>query len=182
MANEVKNIDTEKLVNEIIEQGEAFNDIEEDLLHDLIGGKVSKDTDLAHTNTLSFGAMMADKIADGVGSWSFIIIALSIIVIWIVANATIRNLFDPFPFILLNLVLSCIAAIQAPVIMMSQNRHEEKDKLKSRNDYQVNLKTELIIQDLHKKIDVLIENQNLLKENQSKMFEYIASLPKMENK
>ena len=182
MAIEVRNIDTEKLVSEIIEQGEAFNDIEEDLLHDLIGGKVSRDNELTHSQTLTFGDKMADKIAASVGSWSFIIIALAIIVLWIVANATIRNLFDPFPFILLNLVLSCIAAIQAPVIMMSQNRHEEKDKLKSRNDYQVNLKTELIIQDLHKKIDVLIENQILLKENQSKMFKYISSLPKMENK
>ena len=121
---------------------------------------------------------MADKIADSVGSWRFIIIALSTISIWIIFNASFKNLFDPFPFILLNLILSCIAAIQAPVIMMSQNRQEDKDRIKSKNDYQVNLKSELIIQDLHKKIDILIENQNILKKNQSKMFEYIETLPK----
>lgn len=178
MEEKKENINTEKLVNEIIWQGETFNDIEEELLHDLIGGKVSKDTELAHVKTLSFGDKMADKIADSVGSWRFIIIALSTISIWIIFNASFKNLFDPFPFILLNLILSCIAAIQAPVIMMSQNRQEDKDRIKSKNDYQVNLKSELIIQDLHKKIDILIENQNILKENQSKMFEYIETLPK----
>lgn len=182
MENKASNQDTEKLVTEIIEQGEIFNDIEEELLHDLLGGKVSKDTELAHMTTLSFGDKMADKIADSVGSWSFIIIALSIIAIWIVANASIKKLFDPFPFILLNLILSCVAAIQAPVIMMSQNRQEAKDRIKSKNDYEVNFKSELIIQDLHKKMDLLIENQSILKQNQSKMLEYVASLPKIESK
>ncbi|HEY5525465.1 MAG TPA: DUF1003 domain-containing protein, partial [Clostridium sp.] len=93
------------------------------------------------------------------------------IAIWIVLNTVLKSLFDPFPFILLNLVLSCIAAIQAPVIMMSQNRQEDKDRIKSTNDYKVNLKSELIIQDLHKKVDLLIENQD-------KLQEYIESLQK----
>ena len=87
-------------------------------------------------------------------------------------NTILKSLFDPFPFILLNLVLSCIAAIQAPVIMMSQNRQEDKDRIKSTNDYKVNLKSELIIQDLHKKVDLLIDNQ-------AKMQEYIESLQKL---
>lgn len=171
-------LDTEKIVSEILEHGEIFNDIEEELLHELIENKISKDNTITHKQTLTFGDKMADKIADSVGSWSFIIIALSIIALWIVANTLFKNLFDPFPFILLNLVLSCIAAIQAPVIMMSQNRQEAKDRIKSKNDYKVNLKSELIIQDMHNKMDLLIKNQKILVENQSKMVEFIDRLSK----
>lgn len=178
MLNENDKSNSEKIVNEILEQGEIFNDIEEELLHELIGSKISRDNTIEHTQSLTFGDRMADKIADSVGSWSFIIVALSIITIWIVVNTLLKNLFDPFPFILLNLVLSCIAAIQAPVIMMSQNRQEHKDRIKSKNDYKINFKSELIIQDLHKKIDLLIEDQKKLTENQSKMLEYIENLPK----
>ena len=178
MLNEDNKFNTEKIVNEILQQGEIFNDIEEDLLHELLGSKISEDNIKAHTQALTFGDRMADKIAASVGSWSFIIVALSIIVIWIVFNTIFKGLFDPFPFILLNLVLSCIAAIQAPVIMMSQNRQEVKDRIKSKNDYKINLKSELIIQDMHKKMDLLIENQKILVENQRKMVEYIDSLPK----
>lgn len=180
MPNENDKLNSEKIVSEILEQGEIFNDIEEDLLHELIGSKVSKDNVLAHKQTLTLGDRMADKIAASVGSWSFIIIALSIIAIWIVVNTLLKNLFDPFPFILLNLVLSCTAAIQAPVIMMSQNRQEDKDRIKSKNDYKINLKSELIIQDLHKKVDSLIEDQKILAKNQSKILEYIESLTKPE--
>ncbi|HEY8888913.1 MAG TPA: DUF1003 domain-containing protein [Clostridium sp.] len=178
MTNTHPKSDTEKIVGEILEQGEIFNDIEEDLLHELIGNKISSDATLAHKNTLTFGDRMADKIAESVGSWRFIIIALSVIAIWIVFNTIFKNLFDPFPFILLNLVLSCIAAIQAPVIMMSQNRQEDKDRIKSKNDYKINLKSELIIQDLHKKMDSLIEDQKILVKNQSIMVEYIKNLQK----
>ena len=179
MENENNKLDTGKIVNEILEQGEIFNDIEEDLLHDLIGSKISKDHYSDRKQTLTFGDKMADKIAESVGSWRFIIIALSIIAVWIVFNSIFKSLFDPFPFILLNLVLSCIAAIQAPVIMMSQNRQEDKDRIKSKNDYKINLKSELIIQDLHKKIDSLIEDQKRLVENQYKMLEYIESSSKL---
>ena len=171
MPDENKNLDTEKMVSEILEQGEIFNDIEEDLLHELMGSKVSRIARLFMRKTFTFGERMADKIAASVGSWSFIIIALAIIAVWIIVNTIFKSLFDPFPFILLNLVLSCTAAIQAPVIMMSQNRQEEKDRIKSRNDYKVNLKSELIIQDLHKKMDLLIDNQ-------TKMVKYIENLPK----
>lgn len=178
MASENGKLDTEKIVNEILEQGEIFNDIEEDLLHELIGSKISKDSVKAHTQTLTFGNKMADKIAEKVGSWGFIIIALSIITIWIAFNSVFKNLFDPFPFILLNLVLSCIAAIQAPVIMMSQNRQEDKDRIKSKNDYKINLKSELIIQDMHRKMDLLIENQKKLAESHSKILKFIENLPR----
>ena len=178
MPNENNIIDTEKIVNEILEEGEVFNNIEEDLLHELIGNKVSKDYNIDHTQTLTLGDRMADKIAEKVGSWGFIIIALSIITIWIIFNTILKNLFDPFPFILVIFVLSCIAAIQAPVIMMSQNRQEDKDRVKSKNDYKINLKSELIIQDLHKKMDQLIEDQKILVENQTKMLECIKELQK----
>ncbi len=178
MENENDKSSSENLVREIIEQGEIFNDIEEDLLHELIGNKISTDSSIDHKQTLTFGNKMADKIAESVGSWSFIIIALAIIAIWITANTIFKKLFDPFPFILLNLVLSCTAAIQAPVIMMSQNRQEDKDRIKSKNDYKINLKSELIIQDLHKKMDLLIDNQKILVKNQSKMVEYIDGLQK----
>ncbi|HEY5562833.1 MAG TPA: DUF1003 domain-containing protein [Clostridiaceae bacterium] len=178
MVNDIAKLDSQKIVSEILEQGEIFNDIEEDLLHELIGSKVSKDNDIVHKQTLTFGDRMADNIAESVGSWSFIITALSIIAIWIVFNTLIKKAFDPFPYILLNLVLSCIAAIQAPVIMMSQNRQEDKDRIKSKNDYKINLKSELIIQDLHKKVDTLIENQIKLFENQSKILDYIDNIPK----
>jgi len=174
MAN--KKLDTEIIVNEILEQGEIFNDIEEDLLHELIDNRISSDSTIDHKQTLTFGNKMADKIAESVGSWSFIIIALAIIAIWITVNSIFKKLFDPFPFILLNLVLSCTAAIQAPVIMMSQNRQEDKDRIKSKNDYKINLKSELIIQDLHKKMDSLIEDQKILVQNQTIMVEYIKSL------
>lgn len=178
MENEKDESNSEKLVREIIDQGEIFNDIEEDLLHELIGNRMSTDSVLDHAQTTTFGNKMADKIAESVGSWSFIIIALAIIAIWIVVNTVFKKLFDPFPFILLNLVLSCTAAIQAPVIMMSQNRQEDKDRIKSKNDYKINLKSELITQDLHKKMDLLIENQKILVENQAKMVKYIESLQK----
>ncbi len=159
MAIENSKSNPEKIISEIIEQGEIFNDIEEELLHELIGSKISKDSEIIHKQTLTFGDRMADIIAESVGSWSFIIIALSIIAIWILFNTIFKNLFDPFPYILLNLVISCIAAIQVPVIMMSQNRREDKDRIKSKNHYKINFKSELIIQDLHEKIDLLIENE-----------------------
>ena len=180
MGYQNEEISSENLVREIIEQGEIFNDIEEDLLHELIGNKISTDSTVDHSQTLTFGNKMADKIAESVGSWSFIIIALAIIALWITLNTVFKKLFDPFPFILLNLVLSCTAAIQAPVIMMSQNRQEDKDRIKSKNDYKINLKSELIIQDLHKKMDLLIEDQKKLVKNQSIMVEYIKELRKQE--
>ncbi|MBU3098051.1 MULTISPECIES: DUF1003 domain-containing protein [Clostridium] len=174
--NDNDNSASEKLVREIIDQGESFNSIEEDLLHELMGNRISEDVTIETSHSHNFGNKMADKIAETVGSWSFIIIALAIIVIWIVSNTIFKNLFDPAPFILLNLVLSCTAAIQAPVIMMSQNRQEEKDRIKSKNDYKINFKSELITQDLHKKMDLLIDNQKALVKNQEKMMKYIESL------
>lgn len=113
------------------------------------------------TSQITFGQRVADKVAEFGGSWTFIISFMFFLVVWICLNAFIllNKGFDPYPFILLNLILSCIAALQAPVIMMSQNRQEEKDRQRSKNDYMVNLKSELEIRMLHEKIDHLIMHQ-----------------------
>ena len=118
-----------------------------------------EDTTLNETITL--GQRLADKVASFGGSWTFIISFGIFITIWILLNVIILQAksFDPFPFILLNLILSCIAALQAPVIMMSQNRQEEKDRERSKKDYMINLKSELEIRILHEKIDHLILHQ-----------------------
>lgn len=111
--------------------------------------------------TLTFGQKVADKVATFGGSWTFIISFCFFLFIWILMNVLwFQNQgFDPYPFILLNLILSCIAALQAPVIMMSQNRQEEKDRMRAKNDYMINLKSELEIRMLHEKIDHLIMHQ-----------------------
>lgn len=110
---------------------------------------------------LTFGQKIADKVASFGGSWTFIISFGLFIFIWISVNVywLVNNSFDPYPFILLNLILSCLAALQAPVIMMSQNRQEEKDRERSKKDYMINLKSELEIRTLHEKIDHFIMNQ-----------------------
>lgn len=109
----------------------------------------------------SLGQRLADKIADFGGSWTFILLFLGFILIWIGVNVywLANRGFDPFPFILLNLILSCLAALQAPVIMMSQNRQEEKDRQRAKKDYMINLKSELEVRILHEKIDHLIIRQ-----------------------
>lgn len=109
----------------------------------------------------TLGERLSDQIASFGGSWTFILIFFFVLVVWMAFNvvATQRDIFDPYPFILLNLVLSCLAAIQAPIIMMSQNRQEAKDRLRSENDYRVNLKAELEIRHLHEKIDHILTRQ-----------------------
>jgi uncharacterized membrane protein len=110
---------------------------------------------------LTDGQKISDKVARFGGSWKFIISFMSVLVIWIIFNVIALGVykFDPYPFILLNLILSCIAALQAPIIMMSQNRVEEKDRQRSENDYLINLKAEIQIRSLHQKIDLLQEEQ-----------------------
>lgn len=110
---------------------------------------------------LSLGERLADRIADFGGSWTFILSFGGFILVWVLINTVVLLVrpFDPYPFILLNLVLSCIAALQAPIIMMSQNRQESRDRLRSENDYRVNLKAELEIRHLHEKLDHLLQHQ-----------------------
>ncbi len=110
---------------------------------------------------LSRGQKISDKVARFGGSWKFIIIFGLVLIAWIFFNTLAITVlrFDPYPFILMNLVLSCIAALQAPIIMMSQNRQEEKDRMRAENDYMVNLKAELEVRSLHEKMDLLLEEQ-----------------------
>lgn len=118
----------------------------------------------------TFGQKAADAVAKFAGSWAFIFSFIAVMVIWMIVNVVLSTkAFDACPFILLNLVLSCIAAVQAPLIMMSQNRQEVKDRKRAENDYKINLKNELIIDDLHKKIELILENQKkILKELDNK--------------
>src|SRR5919106_4520174 len=110
---------------------------------------------------LSLGERLADQIADFGGSWVFLSLFAGFILIWIAINTIVLIVrpFDPYPFILLNLMLSCLAAVQAPIIMMSQNRQESRDRLRSENDYRVNLKAEIEIRTLHQKVDLLMQEQ-----------------------
>ena len=122
---------------------------------------LTENLNLAFEKDLTFGQRVADRVATFGGSWVFILIFFGFLVLWMIVNASfiLTRPFDPFPYILLNLILSCLAAIQAPIIMMSQNRLEARDRMRSENDYQVNLKAELEIRHLHEKIDVLVKHQ-----------------------
>jgi uncharacterized membrane protein len=125
--------------------------------HEILSADISSQFE----RKLTFGERLSDHIAEFGGSWKFLITFGAVIFVWIGANAVLlaTRAFDPYPFILLNLILSCLAAVQAPVIMMSQNRAEARDRLRAENDYKVNLKAELEIRHLHEKIDHLLRKQ-----------------------
>lgn len=128
---------------------------------------------------LTRGQSISDKVARFGGSWAFIISFFIILTIWIIYNVTAvkGDEFDPYPFILMNLILSCIAALQAPIIMMSQNRQEEKDRKRSENDYLINLKAELEIRTLDQKVDLLLQEQiRILFESQAKQMEILKKI------
>ena len=152
-----------KYVEDVLEKDKGeLSALEEQVVkslkeHELLSSDVNAEFD----RKLTFGERLADKVADYGGSWRFIGIFMGMLFVWIIINAIVlaQKPFDPYPFILLNLILSCIAAIQAPVIMMSQNRQEAKDRLRSEYDYRVNLKAELEIRHLHEKLDHLLVNQ-----------------------
>lgn len=133
---------------------EVLNSIQE---HQVLSTNIDKEFEQEWT----LGERLADRIASFGGSWTFLIIFAIFITAWITMNSFVlfSRPVDPYPFILLNLLLSCLAAIQAPIIMMSQNRQEAKDRLRSQHDYQVNLKAELEIRHLHEKIDHLLSRQ-----------------------
>lgn len=139
---------------------------EEELLDLLIDQPISIDVDKEEDAKRTTGDKIADKISEVAGSWIFIIIFTLFLVFWIVLNVQILKdgqEIDPYPFILLNLVLSCIAALQAPIIMMSQNRQAQKDSLRDQNDYRIDLKSELILEELHDKIEEVLKNQEKIK-------------------
>lgn len=136
--------------------------LEHEVVHSLEEHEtLSKNVDTEFEQDWTLGERLADDIAVFGGSWSFLICFAVFLAIWIAVNSIVLYYrpFDPYPFILLNLLLSCLAAIQAPIIMMSQNRQEAKDRLRSQHDYQVNLKAELEIRHLHEKVDHLLSHQ-----------------------
>ncbi|MES2484483.1 MAG: DUF1003 domain-containing protein [Bacteroidota bacterium] len=152
----------EKYISDFLQQelGE-LDDMEQKVVKSLRDKSLVSDNPDDEDPDLTIGQRVADKVASFGGSWTFILSFLSFFLLWIALNAFIflNKGFDPYPFILLNLILSCVAALQAPVIMMSQNRQGEKDREKAQNDYMVNLKSELEIRLLHEKIDHLILHQ-----------------------
>src|SRR6059036_2898967 len=148
----------EVLEDEIGELSALDQEVVESLeQHEILSSDISKQFE----KKLTFGERLSDHIASFGGSWRFIILFGAVLFGWIILNAIflLNHGFDPYPFILLNLILSCLAAIQAPIIMMSQNRAEARDRLRAENDYKVNLKAELEIRHLHEKIDHLLRRQ-----------------------
>ncbi len=143
---------------------------EELILHNLVNPPLE---------VLTEGQKLSDKVAQFGGSWRFIILFGIILTAWIIFNglAIKAYKFDPYPFILMNLILSCIAALQAPIIMMSQNRQEEKDRMRSENDYMINLKAEMQIRSINQKIDLLLEEQiKTLFDTQEKQFALLQEI------
>lgn len=148
-----------ELIKSIIEDEDVAAE-EDEILHSLLRQQISENPVSDNANELSIGQKAADKLAKFAGSWVFIISFFTILILWITLNTIILiKPYDTYPFILLNLILSCLAAIQAPIIMMSQNRQEEKDRLRAINDYKVNLKAEILIEDIHEKLDAIISSQ-----------------------
>ncbi len=173
----MKNKGIDQIMTEESEQLQKLHGIVEDAIKEekLIINNLSNPPD----ELLSPGQKISDKVARFGGSWKFIILFMIILTIWIIYNvaAPLGDNFDPYPFILMNLILSCIAALQAPVIMMSQNRKEEKDRMRSENDYMINLKSEMQIRSLHQKMDLLLEEQiKTLFESQAKQFELLKEI------
>lgn len=148
-----------KLIREII--SDVKHDMsDEEILNMLANSRVSANP---QKEKYTVGQRAADRIAKFAGSWAFIFSFTAVLILWMVGNVLLaKHAFDPYPFILLNLVLSCVAAIQAPLIMMSQNRQEEKDRRRAENDYKVNLKTEIMIEDLYDKVNAILARQTAL--------------------
>ena len=148
-----------KLLQEIL--NEIRKDMtDEEVLNLLSDSKISVNPK-REIEKYTLGQRAADTIAKFAGSWAFIFSFAGVLILWMVVNAILAaKAFDPYPFILLNLVLSCVAAIQAPLIMMSQNRQEEKDRHRAENDYKVNLKTEIMIEDLYDKVNAILAKQS----------------------
>jgi uncharacterized membrane protein len=171
-----KNYVKEVLEDEIGELSALDQEVIESLQeHEILSSDISKQFE----RKLTFGERLSDRIAEFGGSWKFLITFGAVLLIWIAVNGVViaTRAFDPYPFILLNLILSCLAAVQAPIIMMSQNRAEARDRLRAENDYKVNLKAELEIRHLHEKIDHLLRRQyNRLFEIQQIQIELLEEL------
>lgn len=164
ISHDLLNIYRKKYLEELIKQETGELDkLEKEVIGAIESNELlSENIEPEIESELTYAQKLADRIAEFGGSWTFIIIFFSFLACWIGMNIWILTTkpFDPYPFILLNLILSCIAAIQAPIIMMSQNRLEQKDRTRSEHDYKINLKAELEIRLLHEKLDHLIIHQN----------------------
>lgn len=159
------------LIHLVAMENDDISLVEQQVVEAIAGNKIlSEDIEPTIENQLTVGQRAADNIAEFGGSWKFIIMFFVVLIGWIALNAWFLGSkpFDPYPFILLNLILSCLAAIQAPIIMMSQNRQEQKDRIRGENDYKINLKAELEIKLLHEKIDHLtfIQTKRMLEVQQ----------------
>ena len=162
---EVTTTRTKKDIVKMLLKNKDLEDKEEsELMEMLFDSPIAIDVDKLVTEEETWKDRLADWVTDKFGSWGFIISFASLLVIWICVNIILyqiwRDSFDPYPFILLNLFLSCVAALQAPIIMMSQNRAAKKDSLRGLNDYKIDLKSELILEILHDEMKKIISNQN----------------------
>lgn len=155
--------DKNKIMKELLRESDAEL-TDEELVKEILGTTIAENSE--KNEKISFGQKAADAVARFAGSWAFIFSFIGVMVVWMVVNILLAtNAFDAYPFILLNLVLSCIAAVQAPLIMMSQNRQEAKDRQRAENDYRVNLKSEVVVAELYKKLKEVSETQRkILKE------------------
>ena len=159
---ESKRTTKKEIVKMLLKNAELDSQDEEELIDLLIDQPISIDVDKQEEAKLTFGDKVADKVSEKAGSWGFIFGFTLFLVFWVVLNTVIMldgQEIDPYPFILLNLVLSCIAALQAPIIMMSQNRQAAKDSLRNQNDYRIDLKSEIILEELHDKMELILKNQ-----------------------
>lgn len=153
-----------EIVKMLINQNLETED-ESELIDLLVDKSIAMDVDKVDKENEKFGDKVSDKITAYAGSWGFIIGFSLFLILWVILNVYVFTNLDPYPFVFLNLLLSCIAALQAPIIMMSQNRSAKKDSMRSKNDYKTDLKSELILEDLHDKMDMIIKNQKkILKE------------------
>lgn len=153
-----KNSRKEKLVKQLLNKDFDVTD-EDELIEMLLDNPTAIDSDKEEDERRTMGDKLADKVTEIAGSWGFIIGFCLFLILWMIINTIMIVKFDEYPFILLNLILSCIAALQAPVIMMSQNRAAKKDSLRSLNDYKTDLKSELILEVLHEQMRDLQSNQ-----------------------
>ena len=145
---------------------------EEEIIDLLINNPITIDVDKESDEKMTFGEKVADKLSEVAGSWTFIILFCCFLIFWIFLNLHfLKKAVDPYPFILLNLLLSCLAALQAPVIMMSQNRQAKKDTIRNKNDYRTDLKSELILEQLYDHLEKVIQNQNKILNYLEKMDE-----------
>ena len=151
-----------EIVKMLLKNNELDEKDEEELIDLLIDQPISIDIDKQEEAKMTFGDRVADRVSEVAGSWGFILGFCLFLLFWIVLNVIVLstgNQLDPYPFILLNLLLSCIAALQAPIIMMSQNRQAAKDSLRNQNDYRTDLKSEIILEELHHQMENISKNQ-----------------------